>query len=82
MSVTFNKILIPIDFSVNTESAINKAISLIGIESGAIHLLHMVKPGKSAAKKFSLWDANKKLTEWKAILEESYPAMQVDTHII
>jgi len=42
----------------------------------------MVKPGKSAAKKFSLWEAEKKLTQWKAKLEQSYPALQVDTHII
>jgi nucleotide-binding universal stress UspA family protein len=82
MPVTFSKILIPIDFSVNTESAINRAISLIGIEGGSLHLLHMVKPGNSATKKFSLWDAEKKLTQWKAILEESYPALRVDIHII
>ena len=82
MSETFSKILIPIDFSVNTQSAINRAISLIGIENGNIHLLHMVKPGKSAAKKFSQWDAEKKLIEWKAVLEESHIALQVDTHLI
>ena len=82
MSIAFSKILIPIDFSVNTESAINRTVSLIGIESGKIHLLHMVKPGKSAGKKFSLWDAEKKLTQWKAIIEESHRSLQVDTHII
>jgi nucleotide-binding universal stress UspA family protein len=82
MPFTFSKILIPIDFSVNAETAIYRAISLIGIEGGILHLLHMVKPGKSAAKKFSLWEAEKKMTEWKAKLEQSYPALQVDTHII
>ena len=82
MPFTFSKILIPIDFSVNAETAIYRAVSLIGIEGGILHLLHMVKPGKSTAKKFSLWEAEKKLTQWKAKLEQSYPALQVDTHII
>jgi nucleotide-binding universal stress UspA family protein len=82
MPATFSKILIPIDFSVNTESAIYKAISLIEAEGCTFHLLHVVKPGKSAATKFSLWDAEKKLMQWKATLEERYPALKVDSHIL
>jgi nucleotide-binding universal stress UspA family protein len=78
----FSKILIPIDFSVNTDSAIHKAISLIEVEGCTFHLLHIVKPGKSAAAKFSLWEAEKKLMQWKATLEECYSALKVDSHIL
>lgn len=45
MSVQFNKILVPVDFSVNTEVAIVKALELIGDAVAVIHLLHVRQAG-------------------------------------
>lgn len=45
MSARFNTILIPVDFTLNTEVAIAKAIGLVEDAGAAIHLLHVHKPG-------------------------------------
>jgi nucleotide-binding universal stress UspA family protein len=47
MTINFSKILIPVDFSVNTRVAIRKALFLCEGANTAIHLLH-VMPGRPA----------------------------------
>lgn len=42
MNISFSKILIPVDFTVNTRVAIRKALSLCEGTNTAIHLLHVV----------------------------------------
>ena len=49
MAVAFNKILIPVDFSLNTETAVKKAIGLVGTDETVIDLLHVVRPGSGDA---------------------------------
>jgi nucleotide-binding universal stress UspA family protein len=52
MKISFNNILVPVDFSLNTQVAIRKALSLCEGTDTAIHLLHVsLKP---AAKIFSI----------------------------
>ena len=43
MNVSFNKILIPVDFTINTKVAIKKALALCEGPDTSIHLLHVVK---------------------------------------
>jgi nucleotide-binding universal stress UspA family protein len=45
MSARFNTILIPVDFTLNTEVAIAKAIGLVEGTNATIHLLHVHNPG-------------------------------------
>ncbi|PZR24878.1 MAG: hypothetical protein DI535_20555 [Citrobacter freundii] len=45
MSARFNTILIPVDFTLNTEVAIAKAIGLLEGADATIHLLHVHKQG-------------------------------------
>jgi nucleotide-binding universal stress UspA family protein len=42
MPFSFKTILVPIDFSVNTEVAINKALELADKETATIHLVHLL----------------------------------------
>ena len=47
MKLRFNTILVPVDFSANTEVAIHKALLLCENNGSVIHLLHVVRPGKN-----------------------------------
>jgi nucleotide-binding universal stress UspA family protein len=46
MSFAFKTILVPVDFSVNTEVAINKALELADKDGATIHLLHVANNAK------------------------------------
>lgn len=87
----FKNILVPVDFSVNTEVAVKQAIELTDAKGSCIHLLHVVKPR-------SIWSAipvsnhpgsplNEdccekgmlvKLQEWKQVIEEAIPNSDVN----
>jgi nucleotide-binding universal stress UspA family protein len=82
MIASLNKILIPVDFSVNTEIAVQKALGFAADEETTIHLLHVVRPGHSAAGKFDAWEATQKLEQWKSTILESHPAANVKTYIL
>jgi nucleotide-binding universal stress UspA family protein len=81
MTAAFNNILIPVDFSVNTEIAVRKALGIAGGEETNIHLLHVIKPGKSAMSKFNSWEAEKKMNQWKSLILENNPATTVQMHV-
>ncbi len=59
MTIAFNKILIPVDFSLNTEMAIKKAAGLAKADQTILHLLHVLKAGKHATHQFKVWAAQK-----------------------
>lgn len=82
MPPTFNKILIPVDFSLNTEIALKKAIGLAGVDETTIHLLHVTRPGKKAASQFRNWVVERDLQQLKYTLQQENPALRVKTHII
>jgi len=71
MAIAFNTILIPVDFSVNTEIAVRKAAGLACKEETILHLLHVGKQ-----------EAEKELEEWKEKIIETYPAVRVKTHLL
>jgi nucleotide-binding universal stress UspA family protein len=49
MEAAFNNLLIPVDFSLNTEIAIRKAISLVGTDKAVLHLIHVLSPRQLTA---------------------------------
>lgn len=82
MAATFDKILIPVDFSLNTEIAVKKAVELVGSDATVIHLLHIVRPGKKAKNQFNVWVAERDLNQWKYTIQESGPNISVKVHIL
>jgi nucleotide-binding universal stress UspA family protein len=82
MPATFSKILIPVDFSVNTETAVMKAIGFIDPGDAFIYLLHIVRRGTSAAHKFIAGEAERKLVQWKETIENKLPGIRVKTSIL
>jgi nucleotide-binding universal stress UspA family protein len=82
MPATFNKILIPVDFSLNTEIAIKKAIGLAGGEETTLHLLHVTRPGKKVVSQFRNWVVERDLQQLKYTLQVENPALRVRTHIM
>jgi len=94
MSSLFKSILIPVDFSGNTEAAVNQAIELACINDSTIHLLHVIKPkailgvippnNQSISKVDEDYYAEKimsKLQEWKFTIEQSLSYCKVKTYV-
>jgi nucleotide-binding universal stress UspA family protein len=82
MSFLLNNILVPVDFTLNSETAVKKAIELAQSSSSVFHLLH-VKSSKASpypvVKKNNTinisienynCEAIRKLQEWKVFIEE------------
>src|SRR5687768_8500309 len=75
MSPSFKTILVPIDFSINTDVAIAKAIELVDFD-GCVHLLHVNKNSFNKRDKNYL-HAEQLLLEWKTSIEEYLPSLTV-----
>jgi nucleotide-binding universal stress UspA family protein len=80
--------MIPIDFSVNTEVAIKKAIDIVADQEVDIHLFHVCKPslsdvsfGRAGITEKEI-EAEIKLKEWKESVEQYLPSAQVFYWII
>jgi nucleotide-binding universal stress UspA family protein len=82
MAATFDKILIPVDFSLNTEIAVKKAVELVGPDPAIFHLLHIVPPGKQSKNRFRAWVAERDLNQWKYMIQESGPHIRVNIHVL
>jgi nucleotide-binding universal stress UspA family protein len=82
MAISFNNILIPVDFSLNTEIAVKKAASLAGGKDTILHLLHVLRPGKKAVYQFRLWTVEKELEELKDKIKLNHPVLRVRIHIL
>lgn len=76
MLQTFKSILVPVDFTLNTEVAINKALELIDPENSTIHLLHIISWRNSFRPK-SIKECEKKLNQWKEVIRDYYPGVSV-----
>lgn len=76
---SFKNILVPVDFTLNTEVAINKTLELIDDEGSKIHLLHVNKAG--SFKKEVHPDCEKKLKQWKNTIEDDHPFISVHVSI-
>lgn len=73
MAIAFNTILIPVDFSQNTEIALKKAAELAGREGAELHLLHVVRRRAPMEAE---------LGQLEAIIRTKYPALRVRTHVL
>lgn len=69
MLQTFKNILVPVDFTLNTEVAVTKALEVVDNEESVIHLLHVIKPSTFGGKN-SLPVVEEKLNRWKESIEE------------
>jgi nucleotide-binding universal stress UspA family protein len=82
MPATFDKILIPVDFSLNTEIAVKKAVELVGPDQSTIHLLHVVRSARTAKGQFRVWVAGRDLTQLKYSIQQSGPRINVKLHVL
>lgn len=82
MAIAFNKILVPVDFSLNTEIAVKKAAGLAGSGETILHLLHVLKPGRQAVQQFKLWAVEKEMEQLREMIRERYPALKVKSHVL
>jgi nucleotide-binding universal stress UspA family protein len=94
MSFSFKTILVPVDFSINSEVAINKALEIADTEAATLHLVHVLDHtffSLSAVKSVKLarsndWidyiEAERMLKQWERSIEESMPSIDVNTWIL
>jgi nucleotide-binding universal stress UspA family protein len=82
MRDSFKTILIPVDFSINTEVAIKKALDIIGCDEATIYLLHIC-PAKSLAQAgdFEKQKEEQLLDGLKETIENSHEGITVNTRI-
>ena len=78
MAIVFNKLLIPVDFSLNTTLAIKKAAGLIGSDKAVLHLLHVVNPHRPIAA----LAAKTELEQLGERTKEDYSGLEIRTHIL
>jgi len=78
MAIVFTKLLIPVDFTLNTEIAIKKAISLIGTDKAVLHLLHVVHPRRP----LTALTARTQLDQLAQRTKETYPGPEIKTHVL
>jgi nucleotide-binding universal stress UspA family protein len=72
MAPAFNTILIPVDFSENSEIAVKKAAELAGNGGAELHLMHVPRRGIDVDEEFE------GLEGW---IRARYPAMRVKKHV-
>jgi len=85
----FKTILLPVDFEINTEMAVKKALELSNPGQTIIHLFHVQKPAmpwssiwrKDIVQKGGDDQTPYKLLEWKRLIEENYPDVKVATDV-
>ncbi|HET7898884.1 MAG TPA: universal stress protein, partial [Flavisolibacter sp.] len=82
MLKTFKIVLIPVDFSVNTEVAVARALNLIGQDDATIYLLHVFRTFPFLNNTAAYSDCVKKLEEWKASLEEGRKKITVHSRLL
>jgi len=93
MSIQFKSILIPVDFSINTEIAVKKALELMEGSGEVIHLVHVISaPGAAVSTRISLEDnvfpasakgeeIIKRMREWQQSIVETMPGLCVQIHL-
>jgi hypothetical protein len=96
MPAIFNTILIPVDFSINTEVAVKKCLEIIEPVDSRIIMLHAEtkKAGWRLQRfknplradcfplKYYFNEKQRKLFEWRSAIEESLPGVRVEAKIV
>ncbi len=76
----FKNILLPVDFTSNTDMGVKKAIELADHEACVIHLLHILKSKPSSGNGYTAKLV--RLRELKIWLEISIPEVSVNIHVV
>jgi len=86
MPVTFNNILLPVDFSINTEVAVKKTIGLIEETKPVVCLYHVINPSPLNLVKSNHVSSNysklykqaeEKMLQWQNSIQETFPYVEV-----
>ncbi|OLY91427.1 Nucleotide-binding universal stress protein, UspA family [Cnuella takakiae] len=77
MKFAFNNILVPVDFTINTEVAVAKALALADTEGGLLHLLHVRKNKVGIAAPVKENELAATLEQWQHELETYQPGLRV-----
>lgn len=80
--ITLNSFLIPVDFSLKTDIAIQKAVSLSQSEETVLHLLHVVAPGRGPKHSFKRWEVEKEFSALQDKIKATYPEVRMKSHIL
>src|SRR4051812_22346635 len=78
MAIMFNTVLVPVDFSPNTEAAVKKAVMLIGTDRAVLHLVHVVRPGNVLLEH----GLSREMACWGERIQEEHSGLEVQTHIL
>jgi nucleotide-binding universal stress UspA family protein len=78
---SFNNILLPVDLSWKTETAVTKAIELAGSRESVFHLVHVADPNTRMGSFFKE-DKKTKLNMYKETIERAVPGSLVNTYLI
>jgi nucleotide-binding universal stress UspA family protein len=85
----FKTILLPVDFEINTELAVKKAIELSDPGQTVLHLFHVQKPpmpwssiwGNEIFQSDDEYRLPYKLIQWRTLIEENYPDIKVSADV-
>ncbi|HTQ63837.1 MAG TPA: universal stress protein [Puia sp.] len=88
----FRKILVPLDFTINSDIAISKAMDLIDSEAGVISLVHVRKPvfafskllssgnmETTVAEIYTESEIQQKLEGYKLLIQDKLPGLLIET---
>lgn len=78
MCLSFQNILIPVDFTINTEFAVKNALVLSDPCNAVIHLFHV----ENKTQPFLSASSETRLLQIKENIQEAYEYIQVEIHII
>jgi nucleotide-binding universal stress UspA family protein len=70
MVSAFKNILVPVDFSVNTEVAVRKALELIEQEGSKIYLLHVQKPSSGISRAMKIIFGGQSFSDQRAMIKQ------------
>src|SRR5690349_15642829 len=86
---SFKSILVPVDFTINTEVAVKKAIEIADRNGAVISLLHLLHPlahlsagSVTELERPDLDTATKMLEQWKTSIEETVSSLRVETEVV
>ena len=83
MPFSFKTILVPVDFSINSEVATNKALEVIDEGSADLHLVHVRNNSFLGTPKkrsqISEDQADRFMNQWKQTIEEDFSSIKVHT---
>ena len=93
MSFSFKTILVPVDFSINTVVAVNKAVQVADAHEAVIHLVHLVQAplylnltraitSQDVIDRTGQLAAAQKLDQWKGSIEQAMPGIKVVPWIV